>query len=140
MCIRDSVEAETGALFERCGLTHKLAALQTARERPELRLAAIPSLEPAAMAALMRTVYAMLYGATAGSAGASLTPSCDRVVDGALRQLATKRVCRTVALAHRSLHEAISEPRNGYVDAEPRVALHSPAQVETLLDCGDAGS
>lgn len=131
------VDEETGALFQRCGLSAKLAALQTAREQPGLQLSQIPSLEPAAMAALMRTFYALLYGASAGSAGASLMPNCDRVADSTLRLLAARRVSRNVSLAHRSLYEAISDARNGYVNAEPRIVLHTPAQVDTLLDCAE---
>mmetsp|Transcript_17059 Transcript_17059/g.39383 ORF Transcript_17059/g.39383 Transcript_17059/m.39383 type:complete len:430 (+) Transcript_17059:133-1422(+) len=131
------VDEQTTALFHKCGLSAKLAALQTAREQPGVQLAAIPSLEPAAMAALMRGFYALLYGTSSGASGSSLMPECERVAEEGLRQLVVRRVSSNVSLAHRSLFEAISEPHNGYAQAEPHVVLHTPAQVDTLLDCID---
>lgn len=129
------VDEQTGALFERIGLAAKLAALHTARAQPGVELATIPTLEPAAMSTLLRSLYALVFTATADGGGGSLAPGCERIADGALRALAVRRVSRNISLAHRSLYEAVSEPRNGYASAEPRVVLHTPAQIDTLLDC-----
>ena len=115
-------------LIGECGLGSKLAALQTAEAQPHLPMASVLGLEPLALATAMRSFYATLF-----RRGDALVPAAEKLTAAPLRRRAVAAAARTLASTHAHIHALVRRKGSGY-DAPETILLHSPEEVETLLD------
>ena len=115
-------------LIGECGLGSKLAALQTAESQPHLPMASVLGLEPLALATAMRSFYATLF-----RRGDALVPAAEKLTTAPLRRRAVAAAARTLASTHAHIHALVRRKGSGY-DAPETILLHSPEEVETLLD------
>jgi hypothetical protein len=72
--------------LQSCGLSAKLAALQTAEAQSDLAMAEIVGLEPLALSSVMRSFYGVLF-----RRGDALLPHAERIASPALRRFAHPR-------------------------------------------------
>jgi hypothetical protein len=127
------VEAAAAAFFDECGLAPKLDALHTAAAQRQLTPASMIGLEPLAMGSAMRGFYAILFQRGSGD----VLPAAQQISSPPLRQLATMRAARAIADTHRRVHALIAQPESGYPDNGRGILLHSPEEIDTLLDVSD---
>lgn len=78
----------------------------------------------------MRSFYARLF-----QVGDALLPEVHRIASSAVRQQALRRTAQVVAATHRQIHDIVSREGAGY-DNLDSILLHSPQEIETLLDVG----
>ena len=117
------------AFFDECGFGPKLELLRTAAEQRIDEVSSMVGLEPLALAAATRALYAHLFR----SGGDNLVPFGSRLRSAAASARVRSRVAQAIAATHRSIHEVVSRRESGYVN-QAAILLHSPDEVETLLD------
>ena len=110
-----------------CGLSAKLAALQTAEAQSSVAMAEMVGLEPLALSSVMRSFYGVLF-----RKGDALLAHAELIVSPSLRRQAATQTARTVASTYQHIHSLISRSGSGY-DAPESILLHSPREVEALL-------
>ena len=110
-----------------CGLSAKLAALQTAEAQSSVAMAEMVGLEPLALSSVMRSFYGVLF-----RKGDALLAHAELIVSPSLRRQAATQTARTVASTYQHIHVLISRSGSGY-DAPETILLHSPREVEALL-------
>ena len=145
------VRATADTFFEECGLAPKLDALRTAAAQPQLQLCSMVGLESLALSSAtrcfgsppsivsshtssheqaMRSFYSLLF--TRG--GGELLPHAHRLATPRLRAAASRRAAQMLAATHRRMHQLISRPESGYADGGSAILLHTPEEVDSLLD------
>merc|ERR1712087_981585 len=117
--------------FARCGLLSRLDALRTAVAQPHISVSSVVGLEPIALSAAMRAFDAQLF-----QSGGLPLPLADRIASADLRQRAVKGTARTIAGTYRDIHALVSRAESGYENVA-NICLHSPSEVDTLLDVAD---
>lgn len=103
-------------------------AAQTAEAQPHIPMASVLGLEPLALATAMRSFYATLF-----QRGDRLVPAADLLDAPPLRRRAAAAAAKTLASTHAHIHSLVKRAGAGYESPET-ILLHSPAEVETLLD------
>ena len=78
----------------------------------------------------MRSFYSLLF--TRG--GGELLPHAHRLATPRLRAAASRRAAQMLAATHRRMHQLISRPESGYADGGSAILLHTPEEVDSLLD------
>ena len=82
-------------------------------------------LEPATLAAAMRSFYSSLFSLS--------LPEFDRLRNPRLAAQARQQIAVELADAHAAVHRLVMAPESGYSDQS--FLLHTPQQVRVLLDC-----
>ena len=123
----DLARAAAQDVLTQCGLSTKLAALQTAEAQSSVKMAEIVGLEPLALASVMRGFYGVLF-----RRGDALLPSAERIFAPDVRKRASNQTARTVASTYQHIHSLVSRSGSGYENPET-ILLHSPREVEALL-------
>jgi hypothetical protein len=98
--------------------------------QPQITMASVIGLEPLALSAAMRSFYTTLF-----QRGDALVPDAEKLASAALRKKATAQAAHTLAATHAHIHALVSRPGSGY-DAPGQILLHTPEEVQTLLDVG----
>lgn len=123
------IASQVAIVLSKCGLDDKIAKIF--ENSNNSKLADIPGMGVASLSPVLQSFYSMTLSLSA-------LPHCDRILNALIRRSARQAIAVGICDKYQSFYSAVMDSASGYPPELASVLVHSPQQINTLLDVNDS--